>query len=629
MKTCPSCSAKCENRFDVCPTCGHAFEEAGAPKRTMMGFPSLAAALEEAEAQEPEEPAKQTLFGFPAQKAGLAQPSESVADDEELDAATSIIPASAFAFDSGQFTAAPDRDEDDDEDIPPTMEKDLRGTVAGMHVNTTDPYDTDDATEIVSGTAVFPGIRVAADDEPDEDDLRSKGTLMGMSLADAQLQAPMPKKDRSTQFAIPAVQAEKMQQATSGQTSRNDESDNGGGTQRMASVRDTSEEPQVDDLPTQAWSPGALANDDDDGRKKLLEKIRKSRPTADAAAREKKRPSHEGPDLSALKNLKPKRDTAPSEDERDTNEQPSAPRKDHSAGVQVESDPFSDGEESLEALSDPEFGLAETDIASGDLLNQAVQQYQSPKPDEPAEPAKPSTPTPAPAPEPSQPRPPVRTQRAGVYETFDGGSSSDVSAQPSQPQPAQPPRQSQPQPAPPQPMTQPSAPISAPHNIARPEPSGEMHRPYQPPPTGQQPRPPGPNPQYNQGPAPYSAPQQPEPTDDPFIRIIQAAFGVAAGVIAVLVQVFVFMSLDSPPNKSIVMMALAVVLGLVAIAAAALPLKSSHRTMAFFGLAILLFMVGIVGKLVVGLPGTFLVVLFSALLAFVTGAFPYLSRLVS
>ena len=635
----------------MCPVCGHQFDHAGAPKRTMMGFPSLAAALQEAEDEAAPDPAKQTLFGFPAQKAagGADEASSDAAyDDDESDedeSATRIIPASAIAFDSGPHPSAPQwRDSDEDEESAmPTMETDLRGTVAGMHLKpATD--DGDDSTHIISGTAVFPGLRADDHEESDAavDDLRAKGTLMGMSLADAQAQAPTP-GGRSTQFAIPAVQAEKMRgvagkPATSENTPPAIDANqfDARGTQRLSTLDDDPSEEQVDDLPTQAWSPDALSKAADvDGRKKLLEKIRRSRPDGGPETPTvQKRASDEGPDLSALKNLRPKRELHPTpaefpDDIRDTNEQPSAPKPPDlpssapAAGVlrpaaarRTDSGThrppsgasgysFGPGErpsqpESLESISDPEFGLMETDIATGDIVDQAAR-YFAGGDDESRSPMQPAA------------HQPQRTASKGVFETFDGGTASNPGAPHEPSSPMTVPTQLPTSPQAPQQQQEPTQRHPAqPQQLAQPQ-QPALHQQH-----------------TNPGGAPYTPSAMPTPAgeDDPYIRYIQAAFGVATGAIAILVQLFVWFNEVSPSLGQVIAMALAVVLGLIAVVAALYPIAVRIRTIAFFALAAALMACGFIGMMV-GLPNTFLVIIFSALLAFVTGLFPYLSRLVA
>lgn len=585
-----------------------------------MGFPSLAAALQEAEESAPEDASKQTLFGFPAQKAFGAEESEVAPESDDGAGATSIINASAFEFNTPTISSEADFDdlpveEQDEESKAPTMEADLRGTVAGMPLKPRDEFP-DDATEVVSGAAVFPGMRLA-DDGDDDDDVRNKGTLMGMSLADMQAAAPAAGSN-STQFAMPAAQSKP----------------DVGGTQKLQTLKEDSEE-QVDDSPTMAWSPGLLQKSDDkDGRKKLLEKIRRSRPAGDSETSESHDGEAQGPDLSALKGLKPKRDPDsasefPGDDIRDTNEQPSAPptgvlrtagqRRSSQSGTipapvgglgAAASLEQADEAESLESISDPEFGLMETDIASGDILKQAVQNLAARGVNV----------------EPDVSPAPLRTKKA-IYDTFDGGSgSAPKPAPPAGPMtvPTKLPAQLAPQPTPqpaPQPVPQrpvmhtPSASYAQPQhnhssqNLPRPQPPSaqlQPSTPYVPPTTSTE----------------LSA-------DERLVRVLQGLFGLGAGFVALLVQTALLATRGIPPKLGgIAVVVLGVFLGLSALFAALFPLPAKMRSLAFYAIAGALMLCGLLG-LAVALPNGFLAVWLAALLAAVAGAFPSLARMLA
>ncbi len=399
MKTCPSCNSSCDDQLLVCPVCGYVFEEqTGGGKRTMMGFPSMGGKAPERE-PDSRDPIKQTLFGFPANK-----------EEQEGEDSRTTSP-----------DAVPIDDGDDDTNIIPVSRLDfiqdsMRGTVAGMRAPGVPEEDEDDddyghdKTEIVSGSAVF-----AASSSDGE---KVKGTLMGMSLEEIESKAAREDQQdgsRSTRFAIPAVQG-------GGEDDGSDDS-----------LDEESSEPE--ESPTMAWNPAEEVENeagDVDGRKALLDKIRRSRPSArdtsqglpSAKPKETQRgmaPVGGGLDLSALRKLKPKRELAPTpaefpednlhetvEDDAvsargDTPAQgvvrapkrPSAPSADDSnvsagassymmgpgearsdgksAGVPLGSIRGSkEGAGIGDAISDPEFAYAETGVADLDVVREAV-----------------------------------------------------------------------------------------------------------------------------------------------------------------------------------------------------------------------------------------------------------------
>ena len=615
---CPSCNADCEADADLCPVCGHSFEP-NAPKKTMMGFPSLGAALLEAEQTPHEEPQKQTLFGFPAQK-GLKQASE--VEDE----ATSIIPASAIAFGSDLVPVS--KPVEDAE----TADQDLRGTVAGLPLK---PADEGDATQIVSGAAIFPAESGAKEEPPPSGigELRDQGTLMGMSLADlhaadaaADQSGDEFPEGRATQFAIPAVQGDKPKPPGAGA--------------KPKGLEEASEDSV--ELPTQAWSPGAVSSFEQhkevSSRKKLLDKIRKSRPTAKEAEADKPLPEMTGPNLSALKNLKPRKPSVG--DERDTAENEAAnPGATVKPSIAQESSAAED--ELGESISDPDFGLLETDIASGDVLKQAVQSFasrddsspQAQSSDASMEPSSDPAPnvfqggvpapapTPTPAAEPAPAPAPLATQ--------------PPTAQP-QPQPAAAPAPSpaaQAFAAPPAASSAPTAPSPA-VAAAAPAPAG-------------QPAPaPGPMPQaapQHQSPAPFQPPpptqmapgqQQPYvPTDGPvapagddaLVATIQSIFGFAAGLITILLQFYILGAEGIPELGGILVIGMAMALGGAAVAGAFLPRTNDARSKWLGICAVALLFVTAAGA-AAGLPAQFYATGLGALLAVVGAAFPKIAR---
>lgn len=628
----------------------------------MMGFPSLAD-LDDGDSEPSDEPVKQTLFGFPAQKSQA--PADDDADDEDIETddygATSIIPPSKLNFDN---------------DI------DLRGTVAGRPVVRPprhDDEDEEDKTEIVSGSAVFAASGTSADD-----DRGHSGTLMGMSLEELEArQEPAPAADeseveelpRATAFAIPAVQ------------------------ESPAPATDDLEEPseeEVEDSPTMAWNPAddVKGKFDPDGRKKLLEKIRKSKPAnretsrgipaasgGDSSGTQRGMAPVDGPDLDALRKLRPKRELVPTppefpveEDERDTAEQEAAPQSDTPAqGVlrvpkrssrpqapaegKVPSSPSSymfgpgeapapdtkppeskgvpiasirpvpaasrpdEGDELGESISDPDFAYAETGVASGDLLAEAGFSSNN---------------MPVQAPDATMPddvlddvtlQKPTRSPMLSPHnQPIPSAAAPTPFGQPNDVyKPSQP---SQPRPQPQQQYTPPSQDVheqleTAPFRSQAPGVYQTFEGQRQPQVTPGLPINASPQVRTEQ---PFAKKTLPPQAEDPIVARIQTLFGVLAGVITLIVNILVLFGGLPQETSATLLVAFALTLGVAAMVFALIPVTTNLRSVALAGVGALLLLCFAAG-FVVTVPNTFLVLALGAFVAFMSAGFPSIARL--
>lgn len=585
-----------------------------------MGFPSLTAALDEAEASKPKEVGSQTLFGFPAHKSdepeAPAEPAALADFEEDESDATSILPASAFDFDQlaadlGEPPAA----------VTAAPEDDLRGTVAGM-IATTPPNATTDA----SGTAVFPGMRIAADDEDDRP-ISTQGTLVGMTLAELTAHAPPPPTGdaRSTQFAIPAVQAEKPE-----------------APKPIPSLPSAST--------TQAWRPGLLDEKENksgeeaesDARTRLMNKLRKSRPELPPLSTSTPPMGSPTPDATLLDRLHASADSKAAA--------PSAsilrPAKRPTPTPSAET-PSAD--ESLEDLSDPEFGLMETDIVSAEMLKEAFGTMT------------PAEPTPAPTPEPT-PAPPAAQgqEHSGRDNSQDSGARTPEPFRPTTPpmgrgereQPSMG-RGEREQPTP----TQDFPPVDSHPNYNPFQPQQHTPQPQQYTPQPQQQTPQPQRQQLHsqpvQPPAPVAAAEQhhphyatpmPAPHDaqvarpnaatttspsvaeeDKTVATLQSAVATGAGAVAVLAVVASLLFGGWPGIFRTLILLFGGALGLVMVLAARLPIPQQIRTIALIAIAIVMFVCCAVG-LMFGLSRWFALMALAAMVGLVAVAFPVIAK---
>jgi hypothetical protein len=287
-----------------------------------------------------------------------------------------------------------------------------------------------------------------------------------------------------------------------------------------------------------------------------------------------------------------------------------------------------------DGLSDPDFGTAETDIASGDILEKAGVQPGA----QPAE------------------------QEVSAFdETLAGGRINEQALARSQATPQgqqvdrapEPPDQSGPmQPSTPQaPQRQrrqsaPGLPQEPPRDTGQPQQFQDPQRsaapsgPFTPNPaqTGQ-PRvyetfeggpssatgsAPAPRPQ--QGDATRGMPQQQARSDeDPLVRTIQTLFGLIAGAITLIVQVVVLLDGLPESTAATVVVALAITMGIASIVTSFAPISMQLRSIALFAIGAIIGVTFLFGFFVT-VPSTFLVVALGAFVAAMAAAFPIIAR---
>lgn len=292
LKQCPSCNSEVDDTLAVCPSCGFHFEGEESPNKTVMGLPAVNFDEDEPEIEKPAEDTNSTLFGFPAIEENQSQNSEDDLDEDSYDVfdeteATHLIPADQLQ-----------KEFEDDERRDAMVERsEPRGTIAGAPAvdenqgRVQNAWGLDDESSVgESSTSVVPAAVLLQNDSDNEDgagfsrtrvepdDEEQHGTLMGMSVKDFERsQDENFEKDdeRSTQFAIPAVQRDEQKSAF--------DSDLPPSAPRDEPFADTTgpleererEDSSEDDAPTAMWSPSdELEDTDDPARKELLAKIR-------------------------------------------------------------------------------------------------------------------------------------------------------------------------------------------------------------------------------------------------------------------------------------------------------------------------------------------------------------------
>lgn len=326
MKECPSCHKQVPDKLVVCSHCGHDFEgaaeEESNTKKTMMGIPSAQLmselkALRQKSSSEPE-PTGQTMFGLPSIHVHPSASDQSEHDEDEEDfGPTQVIspmdvpslgaseeddePHNPRATMPGGFPSLaglrmPEQDKAQDEDYNPRKTMTL-GSLSGLGLGSSrrptfaedsepDEDDGFDATMVVAGPQAL-SINEGSDNPAgdvsgfsrmggatDYSDDSKGATLTGLHIGAlaaglVNTSAESPKDNtRQTMFSLPNPFE--------------------GARQELLGLSEGSEDQDEFSQQTQALSPsqvGQLLDESstatpDDNRRRLLEKLKKSKPSA-------------------------------------------------------------------------------------------------------------------------------------------------------------------------------------------------------------------------------------------------------------------------------------------------------------------------------------------------------------